>query len=107
VVPIRPLVITLIAGGLASGCAPRAPVLPTPEPDPGSPELAWTVEVHSDADAVRADEVASEIRARFDEPVRVEKAGGSYHVRIGAFRTEKEAGDFLDIVREVMPGRIG
>jgi len=102
VIRTRPWIAVLAAGGLAAACASRAPVLPTPEPGPGSPEpeVTWTVEVHADEDAVRAEEVASEVRDRFDEPVRVEKAGGSFHVRVGVFRSEREARDFVAVARE-------
>ncbi len=87
--------------GCGFGCAPLAPVLPSPNTDP-SPDRQhlWTVEVHSVDDAAQAEEAASAARLRFDEPVTVEHIGGTYHVRVGRFKTEDEAGAFSDVARE-------
>jgi hypothetical protein len=86
----------------AAACAPRAPSLPVPEADPsagGDEKARWTVEVHS-GDLAGAEDVASDARLRFDEPVTVVPIGGAHHVRVGGFRTEEEAEAFARVARE-------
>jgi hypothetical protein len=85
-----------------AGCAPHVPTLPAPAADPaagGGEPAPWTVEVHS-GDRAAAEDVASDARLRFDEAVTVVPIGGLHHVRIGSFRTEKEAEAFARVARE-------
>jgi hypothetical protein len=85
-----------------AGCTPRAPSLPVPAADPsagGAEAAQWTVELHS-GERAAAEDVASDARLRFDEPVTVVPIGGAHHVRVGAFRTEVDAEAFAKIARE-------
>jgi hypothetical protein len=85
-----------------AACAPRAPSLPAPSADPaaaGEAQPRWAVEVHS-GDLAGAEDVASDARLRFEEPVTVVPIGGTHHVRVGEFRTEAEAEVFAHLARE-------
>jgi len=101
---IRPTVSIALLVACAAACSPRAPVLPSPasapSEAPSDAEPAWSVEVHSGDDATGAEDVASAARLRFDEPVVVERIGGDYHVRVGAFRTEADARALAEVARE-------
>ena len=96
------LVLVLALTGLA-GCAPPVPVLPAPDgevPADGSGPR-WSVEIDSDDDLARAEDMASVARLRFDDVVTVEPIGGVHHVRVGEFRTHEEAAELAVVAREL------
>jgi hypothetical protein len=102
---------TVVLALAVIGCSrPPVPPMPTPDPDDQVPQVAapavsspaplWTLRIHSDEDATRAEEIASVARTRFDQPVEVVLGGGAAHVDLTGFPSEEAARAFLAVAKE-------